>query len=171
MARIWNPSDELFRVRLRALVEARGRASVARTYGRSERTVQNWMGQRTRPSADVRRRVSRTGRTVTGPSIQTRPGRPGIMDPRVIRARQMAQQNLQRTRERRLSQARTPSERQMIISTPSQVDDRVFIDLDQRRRELLDREHSGDYDDWDELYYLWEEWREDIVGSYEAISG
>ena len=166
MPQEWSPSDELFRARLRALVEDRGRAAVASRYGRSERTVQNWLAQRTRPGVDTRRSVSRTGRTVTGASVQTRPGQTGIIDPRVIRARQMAQQNIQRTRQRSIEQARTPSERQMAEAMPTEVNDDVFVDLDQRRRELLEREARGDYGEWQEMYDLWEDWREEIYASY-----
>ena len=78
----------------------------------------------------------------------------------------MAQQNLARTRQRRLAQARTPSERQMIEAEPSEIDERVFVDLDQRRRELLEREARGDYDEWNEMYELWADWREEILASY-----
>lgn len=171
MSQIWTPSDELFRARLRALVEDRGRAAVARRYGRSERTVQNWLAQRTRPGADTRRSVSRTGRTVTGASVQTRPGQTGIIDPRVIRARQQAQINLRRARERQLAQANTPAQRAQAEALPTEVDDRVFADLDQRRRQMLEREARGDYDEWEELAYLWDEWRDEIIGSYEQMAG
>tara|TARA_R110002012_G_scaffold309294_1_gene516225 strand:- start:5364 stop:5633 length:270 start_codon:yes stop_codon:yes gene_type:complete len=89
----------------------------------------------------------------------------------VIRARQQAQINLRRARERQLAQANTPAQRAQAEALPTEVDDRVFADLDQRRRQMLEREARGDYDEWEELAYLWDEWRDEIIGSYEQMAG
>jgi small ligand-binding sensory domain FIST len=166
LPREWAPSDELFRSRLHYSIEARGVVAVARQQGRTVRTVRAWQAGQL-PSQRIRRSVSRTGRTHTGPVVQPVVGEPGIIDRNVIRLREELNRRRPRQRRRAMVQATTEAEREVAEAMPTAVDDDLIRALDEQRRDMLLREAQGEEGGpGTELYEDWAEWREMLNAAY-----
>lgn len=171
MPREWTPSEETFASRLHYMVEDRGIQAVADRYssagsaGSRRRTVRRWLRGETRPSANVRRSVARSGRSSTGPALRTPVGY--IIDPRMRRLAEV--QREQRAAERRaaLQEARTPSQQAMAQAMDDEPDYNEIRTLEQRRRRMLEADYRGD-EYWDDS---WDDWRDDVVSSYEMMAG
>lgn len=65
------PSTALFQDRLRGMIQARGIESVAKQYGRSEKSVDNWLNSDAKPSVKIQNSVQRIGIQYTGAVVQT----------------------------------------------------------------------------------------------------
>jgi len=153
------------------MIQERGIERVAKQYGKSERTVSQWQKgpDAQRPSADIRRRVSRSGRKYSGAAFQPEVGQPAVVDRDVLRLRQELNEQYARQRERAIEQARTPADRQVAQAMPTEADTDLIRTLDVQKREMLDREASGeDTGEDSELYDDWADWRDALNASYGA---
>jgi len=177
----WAVSDEVFRTRLRGLIERDGRQAVADRYSSAQtaagrrRLVGRWeRGGAT--SAANRRSVARRGRSATGPAVQLQDSATGriryLIDPRAITARRRLQQRETRRRERIGREATTPAEiaaeeAQEQIPVEGMFDDFLF-DWEGERDNLLLREAQGEETGFGSaLYDDWETWR----SGYEQMAG
>lgn len=119
MSRVWRASDEVFRVRLDALIERDGIQGVADFYDVSESTVNNWSSGRTTPrNISHQRSVSRRGRAITGTVIQdTSGGRfsPSrtIYDPQTTRMVRTIQARRTERARAEVRNARNPAQRRI----------------------------------------------------------
>lgn len=185
------PSDELFRSRLNDLVEGSSIREVADRYNTNPRNVRNWLAGRNVPrSAATARSVSRTAlrQGFSIPVIQATDSEGRFTTVGQITDRRalgyVARQN-ERLVDRRnvaIRAANTPSSRAAADALPMEVDMNFVRELQQRRRNLLARGARGtervprsddsDFDlDQPDGFDSWDDWREDLVGSYEQVSG
>ena len=153
----WNPSDELFRTRIKALVDNLGIDKVARRFRKSKRTIKRWPKGETRPSKKVKRRVVRSGRKYTGSVSRGRDssGRfsvsQTIYNPSVVNRERSAQNRARDRRRRAIQEARTPSEVARAESLPEDADRDAFLSLDRlllARPDLSDEFYDDDPQGW-----------------------
>lgn len=175
------PSDELFRSRLNDLVEGSSVREVADRYNTNPRNVRNWLAGRNVPrSSATARSVSRTAlrQGYSVPVIQatdsagrfTTVGQ--ITDRRALGYVARQRERLVDRRNVALRAANTPALRQMADALPMEPDRNFVLELQERRRRMLDLGMTSEDayfgpDGWDS----WDDWRDDLVGSYEQVSG
>ena len=188
------PNEETFRIRARALLDEQGATRLARRYGVSESTIRNYASGRTVPrDANIMRNMTRAGRRITGASIQVRDeaGRfsTTIADPNMVRYVEVQRERIRERRRVAIQEATTASSRARAESLPQDVDFNLVLDLQRRRRALLNANIRGDrilntrtgrvveggeiadellddetdfFDDYD----YWARWRMDLERSY-----
>jgi len=188
------PNEETFRIRARALLDEQGASRLARRYGVSESTIRNYASGRTIPrDARIMRNMTRAGRRITGASIQIRDeaGRfsTTIADPNMVRYVEVQRDRIRERRRVAIQEATTPASRARAESLPQEVDFDLVLDLQRRRRALLNANVRGDRilntrtgrvvegqeiadeivgDEYDFLddYDYWARWRSDLERSY-----
>jgi len=188
------PNEETFRIRARALLNEQGASRLARRYGVSESTIRNYASGRTIPrDARIMRNMTRAGRRITGASIQIRDeaGRfsTTIADPNMVRYVEVQRDRIRERRRVAIQEATTPASRARAESLPQEVDFDLVLDLQRRRRALLNANVRGDRilntrtgrvvegqeiadeivgDEYDFLddYDYWARWRSDLERSY-----
>jgi len=188
------PNEETFRIRARALLDEQGASRLARRYGVSESTIRNYASGRTVPrDASIMRNMTRAGRRITGASIQVRDdaGRfsTTIADPNMVRYVEVQRDRIRERRRVAIQEATTPASRARAESLPQEVDFDLVLDLQRRRRALLNANVRGDRilntrtgrvveggeivdeiegDEYDFLddYDYWARWRSDLERSY-----
>ena len=188
------PNEETFRIRARALLNEQGASRLARRYGVSESTIRNYASGRTVPrDARIMRNMTRAGRRITGASIQVRDeaGRfsTTIADPNMVRYVEVQRERIRDRRRVAIQEATTPASRARAESLPQEVDFDLVLDLQRRRRALLNANVRGDRilntrtgrvveggeivdeiegDEYDFLddYDYWARWRMDLERSY-----
>ena len=186
------PSDELFRSRLNDLVEGTSIGEVADRYNTNPRNVRNWLSGRNVPrSAATARSVSRTAlrQGYSVPVIQATDGegrfttQGQITDRRALGYVARQRERLVNRRNVALRAANTPASRAAADALPMSVDMNFVSELQARRRNLLARgargservsysSPDGDIDlDQPDGFDSWDDWRDDLVGSYEQVSG
>ena len=159
------PSEELFSLRLRALVDRDGRQGVADFYGVSPRTVGRWERGETRPqAATVSTSVTRRGRVETGPVLQLGGGRFSsqntVYNPDAIAFVRTVSTRRASAREAAIRNATNPLERAMAEDTPTTVTRTEAVNFDRRLEALTYAdemgydgyqfyEYFGYEDDWD----------------------
>lgn len=182
------PNEETFRIRARALLDEQGASRLARRYGVSESTIRNYASGRTVPrDARIMRNMTRAGRRITGASVQVRDdaGRfsTTIADPNMVRYVEVQRERIRERRRVAIQEATTPSSRARAESLPQEVDFDLVLDLQRRRRALLNANIRGDrilntqtgeiveggeiaeyafFEDFD----YWARWRADLERSY-----
>ena len=188
------PNEETFRIRARALLDEQGASRLARRYGVSESTIRNYASGRTVPrDARIMRNMTRAGRRITGASIQVRDdaGRfsTTIADANMVRYVEVQRDRIRERRRVAIQEATTPASRARAESLPQEVDFDLVLDLQRRRRALLNANVRGDRilntrtgrvveggeivdeiegDEYDFLddYDYWARWRSDLERSY-----
>ena len=168
-------SSPTFRTRLRAIVDRDGIQGVQNFYGVSRRTVRRWIAGETAPqSPRTIRSVTRRGLPLTGAVIQRRNPSTGrfetVLTGRGARAFETRRNEMLEERRVAITNALTPSEREMAESMQDEPDIEQFRGWEERLDNLQEATQLGRLDyfyDYYDYYDNWEDWRND----YDVIMG
>jgi len=158
------PSEELFSLRVRALVGRDGRQGVADFYGVSSRTVGRWERGESRPqSSSTATSVARRGRAETGPVLQLGGGRFSsqntVYNPDAIAYVNTVSARRASAREAAIRNASTPAERAMAEATPTTVTRTEAVNFDRRLENLTYAAEQGfDYSEFEEYFGYEDDW-------------
>lgn len=160
----FNPSDQLFTTRVRALAERDGVQGIADFYGVQRRTARRWLAGGQPRSLDTQRSVVRRARPLTGAVVQG----PGQFSTRNTIYRRDAitffrrQQQLRRDRQTAaIANASTPEQFAMADAMLTDItieEARAFESEMLRRRDFL---VQGEFEEYFGYEDSWDNWRSD----------
>ncbi len=166
----WRPSDELFDVRVRALIDRDGLQGVADFYGVSTRTVRRWRSGESSPRSDrTAVSIARRGRSETGAVIQERgrgrfSTRRTIYDPSVTRAARTIRERREEQRATDISVARNQRMREMAEARPTDVTYAEMADLERNLDRLTEARQAAEELGFEYQSDEWYEWWRDNYG-------
>ena len=169
----WRPSEQIFTIRVRALIERDGTRAVADRYGVSTATVRRWRGGGQTRNASIARSVARRGRIETGPALQLGGGQFSpertVYNPDTVAFVRTVQERRRTRRQAAVRNARNPVERAMAESLPATVSTEEATDFDTRLGNLEYASLRG-FDDSEFFEYFgyednWDNFRQSYIGS------
>jgi len=159
----WRPSDEIFSLRVSALIERDGVQALADRYDVTPQTVRRWGDGGQARNADVRRSIVRRGIGETGAVIQERgAGRfstsRAVYDASALRGARTIRENRRSAQEASLRLARNDRQRQMAATMNTDVSYAEIADIERNLNRLTEAEEAaaeGGYDHQSERWYDW----------------
>ncbi len=152
------PSQALFQDRLRGMIQARGIEAVAKQYGRSERSVDNWLNSNATPNAKIQNSVQRIGIQYTGAVTQTFDGQfSSEKNVTTQNARQAEDAIISRYRDDLDTKLRNAEGSKQVAMVQSKIDNISSYEGDLRARiidldsKLARARESDDEDDWSDF--------------------
>jgi len=182
----WRPSDEIFTLRLEALVERDGVRAVADRFDVTPQTVRRWNDGGQARSDSVRRSIVRAGVDVTGPVIQqTGAGRfstsNAVYDASALRGARTIRENRREAQAASMRLARNDRQRQMAASMNTDVTYAEIADIERNLNRLTEAEEAAEEGGYDHQSDEWYDWWIDMYGepydwdmfrsSYEQMAG
>ena len=168
----WRPSDEIFSLRVEALIERDGVQALADRYDVTPQTIRRWGDGGQARNPDVRRSIVRRGIGETGAVIQqTGTGRfstsRAVYDASALRGARTIQQNRRAAQEASIRLARNERQRAMAESMSTDVTYAEIADMERNLNRLTEAEEAAEAGGWEHQSEDWYAWWEENYPEYD----